>query len=320
MQTAAKRFLAVCGMVVMLVLVASITAVPAHAAENGIYTATATGHYRNPNTGEIEDAGGEDSEVLGQSMVDSAVMPQALVEVDPKGNTYITLRLGLVGSATGVSFQVDGSSVSATNPQEDLSNDTADFRMRVGSEYSVIRVSMYVEPMGRDVVFFVTVSGLQKGSGDFATFVDVVAPEKPSKPDKPDKTEKPSKPDKPNKPNKPSKHDEPSVNESTDNEDITENEIPNESEKPDKKDDTKKPDKKDENKKSDKDKDDKKPAKDDKKPAIQEFDAEGNAVDEAAKPDTQSGMKTFAMVGGIVVAVAAVGFAVWYFGFFKKKK
>ena len=319
MQTAAKRFLAVCGMVVMLVLVASITAVPAHAAENGIYTATATGHYRNPNTGVIEDAGGEDSEVLGQSMVDSAVMPKALVEVDPKGSTYITIRLGLVGSTSNLKFQVDGSSASAEVTQEDFSNDTADFRMRVNSEYSVIRVSMFVEPMGRDVVFFVTVSGLQKGSGDFVSFVDVVAPEKPSKPDKPDKPDKPAKPDKPNKPHKPSKPDDPSVNESVDNEEIIENET-TESEKPDKKDDTKKPDKKDEDKKPNKDKDDKKPAKDDKKPAIQEFDAEGNAVDEEAKPDTQSGMKTFAMVGGIVVAVAAVGFAVWYFGFFKKKK
>ena len=142
MQTAAKRFLAVCGMVVMLVLVASITAVPAHAAENGIYTATATGHYRHPTTGVIEDAGGEDSEVLGQSMVDSAVMPQALVEVDPHGNTYITVRLGLVGSTSNLKFQVDGSSVSAEVTQEDFGNDTADFRMSAGSEYSVIRVSM----------------------------------------------------------------------------------------------------------------------------------------------------------------------------------
>ena len=291
---------------------ASITAVPAHAAENGIYTATATGHYRNPNTGVIEDAGGEDSKVLGQSMVESAVMPQALVEVDPHGNTYITVRLGLVGSTSNLNFQVDGSSVSSEVTQEDFGNDTADFRMSVNSEYSVIRVSMYVEPMGRDVVFFITVSGLQKGSGDFVSFVDVV---KPDKPNKPDKQEKPNKPDKPAKKPKPQE----SVGQETT--DTSESQTPEQetTTKPDKeeskkpgKDETKKPGKKD----PEKDKD----QTQEEKPGIQEFDAEGNAVDAEDKAPESSGMKTFATVGGIVIAVAAVGFGVWYFGFFRKKK
>ena len=317
MQTAAKRFLAVCGMVVMLVLVTSITAVPAYAASNGIYTATATGHYKNPNTGVIEDAGGEDSEVLGQSMVESAVMPQALVEVDPHGNTYITVRLGLVGSSSNLKFQVDGSPVSSKVTQEDFGNDTADFRMSVNSEHSVIRVSMYVEPMGRDVVFFITVSGLQKGSGDFVSFVDVVKPDKPNKPDKPDK---PAKQDKPDKADKPAKKPKPQESVGQEMTDTSENQTQEQATtKPDKeetkkpgKDETKKPGKKD----PDKDKD----QKQEEKPGIQEFDAEGNAVDAGNKAPESSGMKTFATVGGIIIAVAAVGFGIWYFGFFRKKK
>ena len=84
-------FKTLCGMVVMLALVAGITAIPAYAASNGIYTATATPHYRNPLTGKIEDSGGEDSEVLGQSMTESATYTKALVEVDSNGNTYITV-------------------------------------------------------------------------------------------------------------------------------------------------------------------------------------------------------------------------------------
>lgn len=63
---------------------------------NGIYTATATPHYRNPLTGKIEDSGGEDSEVLGQSMTESTTDTKALVEVDSNGNTYITVRLKLM--------------------------------------------------------------------------------------------------------------------------------------------------------------------------------------------------------------------------------
>lgn len=54
-------FKTLCSMVVMLALVAGITAIPAYAASHGIYTATATPHYRNPLTGKIEDSGGEDS-------------------------------------------------------------------------------------------------------------------------------------------------------------------------------------------------------------------------------------------------------------------
>lgn len=82
-------FKTLCSMVVMLALVAGITAIPAYAVSNGIYTATATPHHRNPLTGKIEDLGGEDSEVLGQSMTESATDTKALVEVDSNGNTYI---------------------------------------------------------------------------------------------------------------------------------------------------------------------------------------------------------------------------------------
>lgn len=160
-------------MVVMLALVAGITAIPAYAASNGIYTATATPHYRNPLTGKIEDSGGEDSEVLGQSMTESATDTKALVEVDSNGNTYITVRLKLMDNIQNPTFKVDGSSVLASLVQEDYSANTADYRMKVASENSVIRCSMYVVPMGRDVIFFITVSKLKSGSGDFVTSITV---------------------------------------------------------------------------------------------------------------------------------------------------
>jgi hypothetical protein len=160
-------------MVVMLALVAGITAIPAYAASNGIYTATATPHYRNPLTGKIEDSGGEDSEVLGQSMTESATYTKALVEVDSNGNTYITVRLKLMDNIQNPTFMVDGSTTSASLMQEDYSANTADYRMKVASENSVIRCSMYVVPMGRDVIFFITVSNLNSGSGDFVTSISV---------------------------------------------------------------------------------------------------------------------------------------------------
>lgn len=178
MKHNAKRLaLALCGVVVMLAMnMAGITAIPVHAAGNGIYIATATPHYRHPQTGVIEDSGGDGSAVLGQSMTDSATYKQALVEVDSLGNTFVTVRLQLMDNIQNPTFQVDGSPVTAEVMQEDYSNNTADYRMKVNSENSVIRCNMYVIAMGRSVIFYITVSDLQPGSGDFITSITVDTP------------------------------------------------------------------------------------------------------------------------------------------------
>ena len=185
-NTASKLKRALCSMVVMLALVAGITSIPVLAASNGIYTATATSHYKHPTTGKIEDSGGEGSYVLGQSMTDSALNKAALVEVDPQGNTFVTVRLNLMDNIQNPQFQVDGSrsgsftAVSAAVMQEDFTENTTDFRMQVPSENAIIRCNMYVIPMGRDVIFYITVGNLQFGSGDFVTSVKVEEPEQPA--------------------------------------------------------------------------------------------------------------------------------------------
>src|SRR5699024_6811654 len=104
-NAASKLKWALCSMVVMLALVAGITSIPVLAASNGIYTATATPHYKHPTTGKIEDSGGEGSYVLGQSMTESALNKAALVEVDPQGNTFVTVRLNLMDNIQNPQFQ-----------------------------------------------------------------------------------------------------------------------------------------------------------------------------------------------------------------------
>lgn len=168
-----KAISMLCSMVVMLALVAGITAIPTYAVSNGIYTATATPHYKHPKTGVIEDSGGGNSAVLGQSMTESATDTHALVEVDSDGAVYVTVRLKLMDNITNPTFRVDDKDVSATLMQEDYTYNTADYRMRVNSENSIIRCSMYVVPMGRNVIFYITVSNLQSGSGDFVTSISV---------------------------------------------------------------------------------------------------------------------------------------------------
>lgn len=313
-------FKTLCSMVVMLALVAGITAIPAYAASNGIYTATATPHYRNPLTGKIEDSGGEDSEVLGQSMTESATYTKALVEVDSNGNTYITVRLKLMDNIQNPTFKVDGNSVSASLMQEDYSANTADYRMKVASENSVIRCSMYVVPMGRDVIFFITVSNLNSGSGDFVTSISVNN----------------------NKSNNSSNNANSSNNSYSNNNSGNNNNSSYEPVESSNNSSSSKSSDKKNNKNSDKKKSKETTAPTTVKPStavpttiatepttdsaqevngLQEFDEQGSEVTAPATVDeVQNGSYAVWYVIGIVAVVLVAGFCVWYFGFFRKKK
>lgn len=307
-------------MVVMLALVAGITAIPAYAASHGIYTATATPHYRNPLTGKIEDSGGEDSEVLGQSMTESATYTKALVEVDSNGNTYITVRLKLMDNIQNPTFNVDGNSVSASLMQEDYSANTADYRMKVASENSVIRCSMYVVPMGRDVIFFITVSNLNSGSGDFVTSISVNN----------------------NKSNNSSNNANSSNNSYSNNNSGNNNNSSYEPVESSNNSSSSKSSDKKNNKNSDKKKSKETTASTTVKPStavpttavtepttdsaqevngLQEFDEQGSEVTAPATVDeVQNGSYAVWYVIGVVAVVLVAGFCVWYFGFFRKKK
>lgn len=313
-------FKTLCSMVVMLALVAGITAIPAYAASNGIYTATATPHYRNPLTGKIEDSGGEDSEVLGQSMTESATYTKALVEVDSNGNTYITVRLKLMDNIQNPTFKVDGNSVSASLMQEDYSANTADYRMKVASENSVIRCSMYVVPMGRDVIFFITVSNLNSGSGDFVTSISVNN----------------------NKSNNSSNNANSSNNSYSNNNSGNNNNSSYEPVESSNNSSSSKSSDKKNNKNSDKKKSKETTAPTTVKPStaaqttvatepttdsaqevngLQEFDEQGSEVTAPATVDeAQNGSYAVWYVLGGVAVVLVAGFCVWYFGFFRKKK
>lgn len=314
-HTATKLFWALCGVVVMLALVVGIASVPMLAASNGIYIATATPHYKHPITGVIEDAGGDGSSVLGQSMTESATYKQALVEVDPDGNTYITVRLQLMDNIQNPQFQVDGKAVSASLMQEDYTNNTADYRMKVNSENSVIRCSMYVIAMGRDVVFYITVSNLQAGSGDFITSVKVIEPtpaptlaptqattqatiQAPVSTETEASTPVATQTPAPTETSEPTTEEQETETTVTLEEETTVDETENTTEE----------------------------KEDDKVVGLEEFDASGNKVEktkEAGSDKTEDKDSNGSIIGwliGGVVIVAAAGFAVWYFCFFKKKK
>lgn len=174
----------ICGILfsIAVLTVSAMENLTAAALNNGIYLANATSYYAHPYTGVIEDSGGEGSSVLGQSMTESALYPQALIEVDPNGNTYATVRLSLMDNIENPQFMVqnDGYSdfynVSADCMQENFDNNTSDFRFPLSNENSIVRCTFYVVPMGRDVIFYIGFSNLTEGNGDFVTSVEVIPP------------------------------------------------------------------------------------------------------------------------------------------------
>ena len=301
-NTASKLKRALCSMVVMLALVAGITSIPVLAASNGIYTATATSHYKHPTTGVIEDSGGEGSYVLGQSMTESALNKAALVEVDPQGNTYVTVRLNLMDNIQSPQFQVDGSrngnfsAVSATVMQEDFTENTTDFRMQVPDENAIIRCNMYVIPMGRDVIFYITVGDLKSGSGDFIASVKVEQPAQEPEPEQSDTSASAVQtPASSTSDSQMSSSVPPASEASSSTPETSSSDTGSAS--------------------SDED--------EDAVMGLEEFDASGNKVSDTsteAEQDSSTGNPiVWWVIGGIIVAAIAGG-CVWYFCFFRKKK
>ena len=179
-----KRFGAVtlCGLAALAVAL-MCAAVPAFAAP-AVFTATAAANYANPDTGAIEDAAGESNTTLGQSMVTGIVQPVALVEKDAQGKTFVTLRFKLANDIGDVLVATDasnsgqfGAESAAQNMQSLAEDEMGDYRFEVPDENATIRVNMFVEPMGRNVVYFVKLDSLVEGNpGGFVESVSAEAP------------------------------------------------------------------------------------------------------------------------------------------------
>lgn len=136
-------------------------------------TAKATGSYEDPVTGSVEDAGGKDNEALGQSMVSNVVDETALIEENPSGGYYVSLRLHLMDNLSDIRFserKSDSDSWKQVESEKTASDgEQADFRLPIETEDSVIRTECYVEAMGRDVIFYVTLGDFTEGNqGAFA--------------------------------------------------------------------------------------------------------------------------------------------------------
>ena len=137
--------------------------------------------YRHPVTGAIEDSGGEAGYATGQGMVETIGYNYGMIEETSDGQIYITVRLTMQDMVSNVSFQsqVRGGSgwsslgTTVTNQGSDSNGTTKDYSIKVPSRDAVIRCSMYVDPMGRSVKYFLAPSGFSEGNtnGFIATHV-----------------------------------------------------------------------------------------------------------------------------------------------------
>lgn len=132
------------------------------AASGNVYSCQIARTYQHPVTGKVEDSGGSSSKATGQGMVEGAISSKGLLEVTDAGDYYLTFRISLVDYTSNLSFSVQKrgesrfqtQSVTQTATGKDNNGTTKDLRIKLSSQDSIIRCSMYVKPMGRNVIFY----------------------------------------------------------------------------------------------------------------------------------------------------------------------
>lgn len=143
----------------------------AFAQNMGTYTITATPSYAHPVTGAVEDRG--QNAVIGQSMTESFVDQTALLEVYDNDENYVTIRCNLMDNVGKVqfSYQLDAQSefIAIQHAVMQVSEDgtSADMRFALPSSDVIVKASIFITPMGRDIVMFMTFTDPIPGSADF---------------------------------------------------------------------------------------------------------------------------------------------------------
>lgn len=161
-------------MTVLLALLMGVgfSAIPVSAAKGIVYTTKIHPTYTHPVTGVIEDSGGQASYATGQGMVEGCISSTGILEVTDSGEYYLTIRMGLIDYTSDQNFQVQNRgesgwkslSMGVTGNGSDSTGTTADICIQVPSKDCILKGSMYVEPMGRTVIFYLYPSDFKEGN------------------------------------------------------------------------------------------------------------------------------------------------------------
>ena len=142
----------------------------AYAQSGSVYACTVHPVYEHPVTGEIEDSGGASSRATGQAMVESCVSSSGMMEITDTGECFLTIRMSLVDMTSGHDFSVQdwgdvgwsSTALGVTAVGSNSSGTTNDVCIQLPSQDGIVRVSMLVESMGRNVVFYVYADSLSE--------------------------------------------------------------------------------------------------------------------------------------------------------------
>lgn len=155
-----------------IAVVLSAGSLPVFAASGSVYTCTINRLYQHPVTGEIEDSGGEQSYAVGQGMIEGCIYPTGILEVTDSGEYYLTIRVSLMDYTSGHSFEVQSwgdtdwekTSAGITGTGTDSNGSTADICIKVPNENCIVRGTMFVETMGRDVIWYMFPDNYKSGN------------------------------------------------------------------------------------------------------------------------------------------------------------
>lgn len=131
------------------------------ALEDGTYKVSNSTSYANPDSGKTDD-GGSNMEI-GDAMARSMTQQLMLYEMKDE-KQYLTIRIGLQSYSRDIRISVQGEKNKATGYQpvpfdvvrENKDTDTAEYRFEVESLDLRVRITFFVGPMNRDVIFFIT--------------------------------------------------------------------------------------------------------------------------------------------------------------------
>ena len=149
-------------------LLALLLLLPSRAFANGPCIVDMRASYRHPATGVIEDSG--KNEGIGQGMAEGVLHPQALYE-EVGGKRLLTIRLHMMDnvSKVGIAVQRKGASgfsnTSYDTPQG--GGEWKDFRFQLPAKECVIRLSLFIDAMGREVIFYGDMGHMTPGNTDF---------------------------------------------------------------------------------------------------------------------------------------------------------
>lgn len=151
----------------LLIIISMISNVFAYTQEIG----KATPYYAHPVTGAIEDPGNNPG--IGQGMTENVLSPQALLETTDDGRMFLSVRYNLANYIKNETFAVqnygDEDFYSVAAEVTGQTEETRDYRFEIPSKNIVVRATFFVGPMGRDVIFYYTISDFVEGNTDFAT-------------------------------------------------------------------------------------------------------------------------------------------------------